>query len=134
VSAATYPPLGLAFPDRRDWIFSAVLAHRARQAPARPFLQYATTPPLTYGEVDRRVHRLAHGLRALGVAPGDRVLVMLPTSIEFLLVWWAANRIGAVEVSVNNAYKGYFLAHHCRIGAQSPTGGRSCASSERSGS
>ena len=111
MSAATYPPLRLAFPDRRDWIFSAVLAHRARQAPDRPFLQYATETPLTYDEVDRRVNRLAHGLRALGVVPGDRVLVMLPTSIEFLLVWWAANRIGAIEVSVNNAYKGYFLEH-----------------------
>jgi len=111
VSAIAYPPLRLAFPDRRDWIFSAVLAYRARWAPDRPFLQYATEAPLTYGEVDRRVNRLAGGLRALGVAPGDRVLVMLPTSIEFLLVWWAANRIGAIEVSVNNAYKGYFLEH-----------------------
>lgn len=67
--------------------------------------------PLTYGEVDRRVNRLAHGLLRLGVARGDRVLIMLPNSLEFLVVWWAANRIGAVEVSVNNAYKGYFLEH-----------------------
>ncbi|MBI2207563.1 MAG: AMP-binding protein [Candidatus Rokubacteria bacterium] len=111
MSAVVYPLLRLAFPDRRDWVFSGILAHRARQAPDRPFLQYATDAPLTYGEVDRRVNRLAHGLRALGVGPGDRVLVMLPTSIEFLLVWWAANRIGAIEVSVNNAYKGYFLEH-----------------------
>lgn len=111
MSAVVYPLLRLAFPDRRDWVFSGILAHQARQAPDRPFLQYATDAPLTYGEVDRRVNRLAHGLRALGVGPGDRVLVMLPTSIEFLLVWWAANRIGAIEVSVNNAYKGYFLEH-----------------------
>jgi crotonobetaine/carnitine-CoA ligase len=68
-------------------------------------------PPLTYGEADRRVNRLAHGLLRLGVARGDRVLLMLPNSVEYLLVWLAVNRIGAVEVSVNNAYKGYFLEH-----------------------
>ena len=68
-------------------------------------------PLLSYGEVNRRVNRLAHGLHRLGVGRGDRVLIMLPNSIEFMLVWWAANRIGAIEVSVNTAYKGYFLEH-----------------------
>jgi crotonobetaine/carnitine-CoA ligase len=111
VSVSVFPPFRLAVPDRRDWIFSAVLADRARRAPDRPFLQYGLEPPLSYGEVDRRVSRLARGLAALGVARGDRVLGMLPSSVELLLVWWAANRLGAIQVSVNSAYKGYFLEH-----------------------
>jgi crotonobetaine/carnitine-CoA ligase len=110
-TAVAFPPLRLAFPNRGDWIFSRVLEHWARKAPDRAFLQFMDGPPLTYGEINRRVNRCAHGLLRLGVRPGDRVLVMLPNSIEYLVVWLAANRVGAVEVSVNNAYKGYFLEH-----------------------
>ena len=54
MAPAVHPPLRLAFPDRRDWVFSGVLAQWARRAPDRPFLQYAMQAPLTYGEVDRR--------------------------------------------------------------------------------
>ncbi|MBI4608259.1 MAG: AMP-binding protein [Candidatus Rokubacteria bacterium] len=108
---ASYPPLRLAFPERGDWIFSGILAQRASLRPDRPFLQSMGGPPLSYGEADRRVNRLAHGLLALGIGRGDRVLIMLPNSIDYMLTWWAANRIGAVEVSVNTAYKGYFLEH-----------------------
>lgn len=108
---STFPPLRLAFPSRADWIFSRVLEHWAGKAPDRPFLQFMDTPPLPYGEINRRVNRYAHGLLRLGVRPGDRVLLMLPNSVEYLVVWLAVNRVGAVEVSVNNAYKGYFLEH-----------------------
>ncbi|MFQ5829538.1 MAG: AMP-binding protein [Candidatus Methylomirabilia bacterium] len=110
-SEPSYPPFRLAFPERSEWIFSRVLEHRARTGPDRLFLQFMDNPPLNYGEVDRRVNRLAHGLLSVGVSRGDRVLIMLPNCLEFMLAWWAANRIGAIEVSVNTAYKGYFLEH-----------------------
>jgi crotonobetaine/carnitine-CoA ligase len=67
--------------------------------------------PLTFAEVNRTVNRIARGLAALGVRKGDRVLLMLPNCLEYLYVWWAANKLGAIEVPVNNAYKGYFLEH-----------------------
>jgi crotonobetaine/carnitine-CoA ligase len=106
-----FPPLSLAFEAREDWIFSRVLAERARTHGDRPFLQPLDGTALTYAEADRLTNRLAHGLRALGVERGDRVLLMLPNTVEFMYLWWAANRLGAVEVPVNTAYKGYFLEH-----------------------
>ncbi|MBI1957841.1 MAG: AMP-binding protein, partial [Candidatus Rokubacteria bacterium] len=106
-----YPPLTLTFPDMRDWVFPRILEIRARMHGDRPFIQALGGAALTYAEADRLVNRLAHGLAAQGVGRGDRVLVMLPNCVEFMLVWWAINRLGAVEVSVNNAYKGYFLEH-----------------------
>ena len=106
-----YPPLTLTFPDMRDWVFPRILEIRARMHGDRPFIQPLGGAALTYAETDRLVNRLAHGLAAQGVGRGDRVLVMLPNCVEFMLVWWAINRLGAVEVSVNNAYKGYFLEH-----------------------
>ncbi|MBI2219146.1 MAG: AMP-binding protein [Candidatus Rokubacteria bacterium] len=111
MSVRTFPPLDLAVPDRREWIVSRVLERRSQTDGDRPFLELLDQPALTYAEVDRRVNALAHGFRALGVTRGDRALVMLPNSIEFLLVWWALNRLGAVEVPINHAYKGYFLEH-----------------------
>ena len=107
----SYPPLRLAFPDRNEWIFSRVLERRAVTHGDRPFLQFMDEPAWSYAEVNRGVNRIAHGLLRLGVERGDRVLIMLPNVIEYMLIWWAANRIGAIEVSVNNAYKGYFLEH-----------------------
>lgn len=106
-----FPPLTLTFPDRSQWVLPRVLEHRARTHADRPFLQVLGGPALTYAETDRAVTRLAHGLARLGVGRGDRVLIMLPNCAEFMLVWLAANRLGAIEVSVNTAYKGYFLEH-----------------------
>lgn len=106
-----FPPFDLSFPDRRDWIFSGVLAHRARTHGDRPFIGALDGPMLTYADTDRRVNRLAHGLAALGVGRGDRVLVMLPNTLDVLLVWLAVNRLGAVQVPVNSAYVGFFLEH-----------------------
>lgn len=42
--------------------------------------------------------RMASSLRALGVRKGDRVLVLLPTSLEFLAAFAAIERLGAVPV------------------------------------
>src|SRR5262245_27656592 len=106
-----FPPLTLTFPDRKDWMFSRVLEHRARTHGDRPFFGFLDGPLLTYAETDRRVNRLAHGLRALGVSGGDRVLVMLPNAIEVVLIWLAVNRLGGIAVPVNSAYKGFFLEH-----------------------
>jgi crotonobetaine/carnitine-CoA ligase len=106
-----FPPLDFAFPDQRQWVFPRVLAERARTHGDRPFIEFLGERALTYAEADRQVNRLAHGLARLGVGQGDRVLLMLPNCVEFMLLWWAVNRLGAVEVSVNNAYKGYFLEH-----------------------
>src|SRR5262245_6934690 len=51
---------------------------------------------LTYGELARRVGRLANGLRALGVDRGDRVLLRLPNVPEFVITWLACQKLGAV--------------------------------------
>jgi long-chain acyl-CoA synthetase len=47
-----------------------------------------------------RAHRFAHALRRLGVAPGDRVVVMLPNCPEVLQAYAAILRLGAVVVPV----------------------------------
>ncbi|MHB8894946.1 MAG: AMP-binding protein [Candidatus Geothermincolia bacterium] len=60
----------------------------------------------TYGELNERVTRFAHGLRALGVQRGDRVALLLPTSPVYPLAAVAAHRVGAVIVNIGVMTKG----------------------------
>ncbi|MFC6235714.1 acetate--CoA ligase, partial [Leucobacter soli] len=52
---------------------------------------------VTYAELQRRVAQAANGLLALGIEPGDRVLVYLPVLVETVVIALACARIGAVH-------------------------------------
>ena len=56
---------------------------------------------LTYDEVGWRVDRLANHLGTRGLAPGDRLAVLLPNSLEFLEAYFAAPKAGLVLVPLN---------------------------------
>ncbi|MCH8842565.1 MAG: benzoate-CoA ligase family protein [SAR324 cluster bacterium] len=60
---------------------------------------------LTYGELDSRANRMGHALRRLGVEPENRVLLVLPDSLQFPVCFWGAVRIGAVAVPVNTMWQ-----------------------------
>jgi len=55
----------------------------------------------TYGQFDRIVSRLARGLMAEGVGPGDRVAILSRNSHGFAALRFALARIGAVMVPIN---------------------------------
>lgn len=65
----------------------------------------------TYGQIDQRSTRLAHGLAKRGVNRGDRVCSLLDSNIDAVTLWFAVNKLGAINVPVNTAYKGDFLRH-----------------------
>jgi acyl-CoA synthetase (AMP-forming)/AMP-acid ligase II len=56
---------------------------------------------LTHGELDRAANRTARALRALGVAPGDRVVTWADTALEQVPLFAACAKLGAVFVPVN---------------------------------
>jgi acyl-CoA synthetase (AMP-forming)/AMP-acid ligase II len=55
----------------------------------------------TYRELWDRALRVAGGLRAAGVGPGDRVAVGLPNGLAWMLGFWGAQLAGAVVVPLN---------------------------------
>ena len=55
----------------------------------------------SYAEFDERTTRLAGGLQALGVRPGDKVACYMPNSIELLEAYYATSKAGAVTVFLN---------------------------------
>ncbi len=60
---------------------------------------------LTYGELNKEVNRLAHGLIRLGIKPGDRVAILLGNSPEFVIGYFAILKSGASVVPLNNTFK-----------------------------
>jgi benzoate-CoA ligase family protein len=56
---------------------------------------------VTYGQMAALTNRVGNALRAQGVSRGDRVLIVLPDSAEFIAAFFGAAKIGAVAVPVN---------------------------------
>jgi len=65
----------------------------------------------TYAEFLAQVDRLAGGLLALGIEPGDRVGIWGPNSYEWVLTQFATAKIGAIMVCINPAYRLYELEY-----------------------
>ncbi|KHF27410.1 Long-chain-fatty-acid--CoA ligase FadD13 [Anoxybacillus sp. BCO1] len=56
---------------------------------------------LSYQEVDDTVNRLASSLASLGITQGDKVVLYMPNTKEFLYAYFAVLRLGAITVPVN---------------------------------
>ena len=97
--------------DKSGWVLGAVLARQGQALHDKPFVQFQDDPPLTFGDMDTRANRVANALAAMGVQRNERVLLMMRNSVEFLDAWFGINRLGAVMVPINTAYKGGFLEH-----------------------
>lgn len=58
----------------------------------------------TFGDVERMARRLAAGLRARGVGPGDVVAFQLPNWVEAAVTFWASAFLSAVVVPIVHFY------------------------------
>jgi len=72
------------------------------------------TRTLTYGELAAEVERVAAGLHALGLQPGDRVGIFLPMLPETVAATLAVNRLGAIYVPIFSGYSAPAVAQRLR--------------------
>jgi len=80
-----------------DW-----LDKRACLTPDRvALIDYASGAETTYARWNARANQTANWLRSLGVGKGDRVAVYASNCIEYLDLFWAAPKIGAVLQNLN---------------------------------
>src|SRR4051795_9024973 len=84
----------------RGMTLGAQLARQARVNPDLVAYRFAGQQR-TFAEIDRRVEQLAAAFGASGVRRGDRVAILMHNSIEFVEVFWAAARLGAIAVPIN---------------------------------
>jgi long-chain acyl-CoA synthetase len=82
----------------------ADLVHRAAQAAPAKTALISGSRTLSWAEFDDLVNRLAGGLVADGLEPGERVGLLLPNSIEFAASYFAILRAGLVAVPLNTSY------------------------------
>jgi long-chain acyl-CoA synthetase len=74
---------------------------------------------LTYGELARKATAFAAYLQEAGVAPGERVAIMLPNTFQYPVALFGTLKAGAVVVNVNPLYTVRELAHQLKdSGAQ----------------
>jgi crotonobetaine/carnitine-CoA ligase len=95
-------------------VLSRLIAQWADVSPRRPFLEEVTGRSCDYADTWAAVSRWAAWLTGLGVRRGDRVISMLPASVDAVLLWLAAGCLGALEVPVDPALRGPFLEHVLR--------------------
>lgn len=68
--------------------------------------------PFTYREVEQAVNRAANVFREWHCKPGDRILIALPDSLEFIAAFFGAAKIGAIAVPVNSLARSTDYAHY----------------------
>ena len=85
-----------------------LLRDKARLHPDKELLVFESAVgevrSMTYGAFADQVNRLSNALIADGVLAGQTVALMVSTSPEFLVSWFAINQAGAVMVPVNVFY------------------------------
>src|ERR1700739_2990871 len=69
---------------------------------------------LSYTQLWDRVRRTAAGLRAAGVQPEQRILMVMSDSPHFVVVYLAAMRIGAIPVPVSTMLRADGIAELLR--------------------
>ncbi|MBU4567061.1 MAG: long-chain fatty acid--CoA ligase [Desulfarculus sp.] len=78
-----------------------MLRRTAGRVPDKPALIMGEAS-LTYGELNRRVNRLANAFMGRGLVKGDRVAVLTNNCIEFFEIYLALCKSGGVLVPINN--------------------------------
>ena len=58
---------------------------------------------VTYAQLRDDAHRLSAALVAMGVAPGDRVAIVMPQARETAVAYLAVLQIGAVAMPLSNS-------------------------------
>jgi crotonobetaine/carnitine-CoA ligase len=90
--------------------FPAWIRHKAAKNHDKVALQIAGRPK-TYVEIDHDSDRVAAGLAALGVDPGDHAGIWMKNSLEFVDGWFGMTKAGVVEVPIHHASRGAFLQY-----------------------
>lgn len=65
----------------------------------------------TWKEFNYQVNKMGNALRKLGVTTGDRVAVSLPNSPEYLVIYFAIVKLGAIAVPFNIMFKSAEIAY-----------------------
>src|ERR1051326_1442395 len=99
------PTSGVRPPDAAENV-SALLADRAQNAPAKPFLfSEVDGREFTYSQFSAAVDRTAAMLSFRGIRKRDVVSLLMPNSAEYIIAYFACWKLGALAGPVNSLLK-----------------------------
>ena len=89
------------------FLHDAILQACSRFGEKLALIDTACSPPrrFTYGEYGETVERLARGLVAAGLQPGETLAIYLPNSWEFCAAYHAATLAGGLATLLNPSYR-----------------------------
>ena len=96
--------------EPETWLVHRVLEQCAAERPEYPVMHWSGLD-YSYAAINREANRIAAGLEARGIEPGQRCAVMMQNSPAHVFVWFATAKLGVVEVPINTAYRGDILTH-----------------------
>ena len=99
---------------REKWTLVELVRRQAERYGEREFLRFDDGTTMTFAGLEAESTRLAQALAARGLGAGDRLLALLLNGPAILPLLLAANKVGAVFVSVNTELKGAFLEHQVK--------------------
>jgi len=94
--------------------FASALARRAAEMPDHEAITDGTRR-LSYAALAQGIDRVAARLRSLGIGEGDVVTIQIPNWIEFPLLFFALERLGAVAVTVSVDFRSRELEYIMRF-------------------
>ncbi len=97
-------------PDEEYHDLATLVRGKARKNGSRVAVRFDRRS-ISYADLDRESERIANGLGAAGIGPGDRVAAFLFNTPEFPLLWFALAKRRAVLVPLNTALKGEILRY-----------------------
>src|SRR5437773_2617237 len=86
-------------------LLDQILSTTAARVPDRVALRFGDRA-WSYAELDVEATRLAAGLAAAGIRPGDRVAFFLPNCPELVFAYFGTFRVGADALPLNDRYQG----------------------------
>jgi fatty-acyl-CoA synthase len=98
-------PAGMDQPPYRDVTVGDLLTRLARALPGHEALVHAQGSRYTFDALEREARTIARGLMALGVEPGERVVVWATNVPEWVVLQFALAKIGAILVTANTSLR-----------------------------
>lgn len=80
----------------------------------------------TYGRLLEAAESFASSLAAIGLAKGDRIVIYIPNSVQFVISWLGIQRLGGVAVPITPIYTPFDLKY-----VASDTGAKAVVCSDR---
>jgi long-chain acyl-CoA synthetase len=99
------------YPEESVWWLLERSVERFPDSPAVSFPVAPRSKKLTYRQLKAQAEQFAGALAAMGVKKGDPVGLLLPNCPQFVVAWYACQRLGAIAVGNNPLYTQRELSH-----------------------